>query len=163
MNIKVKPLAWWTPSAKNNYTHGAETIFGTYYVGICGGRHNAHAEFFHEGKRIEQYFGDDRGTLLGAKSDAQAHHEARILSAIDTTSCKCKTCGAEGVREFGNDDGGPDNPSWIGQTDGKDVCHSCEGVKSESDIRANERAKVLGRSGLSFAAMRRTSLGTAGL
>jgi len=81
--VKVKPLMWWSPSEANNYTHGAETIFGTYYVGIDGGRHNAWIELFHEGRRpIEQWFGEDRGYLEAAKADAQKHYETRIRSAL---------------------------------------------------------------------------------
>lgn len=84
--VKVKPLEWWSPSATNNWTHGAKTIFGTYYVGICGGRYSAGAEFFHESGDIEQFDGPNRGSLLEAQLDAQAHHNARILSQTSTRS-----------------------------------------------------------------------------
>ena len=80
--VSVKPLEWWEPKKDNNYTHGAKTIFGTYYVGICGGRHSAHAEFFHEGGDIEQFLGPDRGTVEEAKMDAVRHHQGRIMSSV---------------------------------------------------------------------------------
>jgi len=80
----IGQLAWWNPSKQNNYTHGAKTIFGTYYVGICGGRHYAWIELFHESGRIEQWEGEVRGSLFQAKMDAQRHYEARIRSAFVT-------------------------------------------------------------------------------
>lgn len=82
VSVTVNPLEWWEPRKDNNYTHGAKTIFGTYYVGICGGRHSAHAEFFHETGAIEQFLGPDRGSLEEAKDDAALHHQGRILSAV---------------------------------------------------------------------------------
>lgn len=81
-SFKVKPLEWWEPREANNYTHGAKTIFGTYYVGICGGRHSAHAEFFHESGDIEQFEGPNRGTLIEAQLDAERHHEARLRTQV---------------------------------------------------------------------------------
>ena len=80
----IGQLAWWNPSKQNNYTHGAKTIFGTYYVGICGGRHYAWIELFHESGRIEQWEGEVRGSLFQAKMDAQRHYKARIRSAFVT-------------------------------------------------------------------------------
>ncbi len=80
---QVKPLVWWEPSSENNWTNGATTIFGTYYVGICGGRHNAFIELFHESGRIEQWDGETRGRLYQAQQDAQKHYESRILSALE--------------------------------------------------------------------------------
>jgi hypothetical protein len=80
--VTVKRLEWWDPSRDNNWTHGARTFFCTYYVGICGGRHNAWTELFHEGHGIEQWDGPTRGRLEEAKEDAQADYERRILSAL---------------------------------------------------------------------------------
>lgn len=80
--VAVKPLEWWSPSERNNQTHGAKTIFGTYYVGICGGRHNAWIELFHESGDIEQWEGETRGSLIEAQMDAQRHYQTRILSAL---------------------------------------------------------------------------------
>lgn len=78
-------LEWWEPCKSNNYTHGAKTIFGTYYVGQCGGRSNAHAEFFHESGDIEQFLGPDRGSVIEAQQDARRHYAGRILSAFGIT------------------------------------------------------------------------------
>ena len=78
-------LEWWEPRKDNNYTHGAKTIFGTYYVGQCGGRSNAHAEFFHESGDIEQFLGPDRGSVIEAQQDARRHYAGRILSAFGIT------------------------------------------------------------------------------
>jgi len=86
MVAEVKPLVWWAPCKANNYTVGAETIFGTYYVGSCGGRNFAHAEFFHEEKGIEQFNGPDRGSQIEAQMDARRHHNKRIQSAITLTT-----------------------------------------------------------------------------
>lgn len=79
----VKPLQWWTPSSSNNWTHGAKTLFGTYYVGIDGGRHNAWIEIFREGEGIEQWIGPDRGDLHIAMGDARVDYTRRILSALN--------------------------------------------------------------------------------
>lgn len=78
-------LEWWEPHKSNNYTHGAKTIFGTYYVGQCGGRSNAHAEFFHESGDIEEFLGPDRGSVIEAQQDARRHYARRILSAFGIT------------------------------------------------------------------------------
>ena len=80
---RAKPLEWWTPSSENNWVHGAKTIFGTYYVHQCGGRCNAWIELFHECGEIEQWDGETRGSVESAMRDAQSHHEARILSALE--------------------------------------------------------------------------------
>lgn len=79
--VRVKPLTWWQPSKDNNYTHGAKTTFGTYYVHRCGGRCTAWLELIHEAG-IEQWEGETRGILEQAMQDAQEHYEARILAAL---------------------------------------------------------------------------------
>jgi hypothetical protein len=101
VSVTVNPLEWWQPRKDNNYTHGAKTIFGTYYVGICGGRHSAHAEFFHETGAIEQFLGPDRGALEEAKMDAIKHHQGRILSAVTLQEVSVQ----EAARVLANDVG----------------------------------------------------------
>jgi hypothetical protein len=80
--VSVKALEWWEPDHTNNYTHGAETIIGTYYVHIDGGRHMGCMETFVNDK-IEQWEGPERGSLYQAQNDAQADYERRVLSALD--------------------------------------------------------------------------------
>ncbi|MGN8022887.1 hypothetical protein ACTJJ7_19465 [Phyllobacterium sp. 22229] len=80
-NVTVKSLEWWEPDHTNNYTHGAKTIIGTYYVHIDGGRHVGCMETFVNDK-IEQWEGPERGHLYEAQSDCFSDYEARILSAL---------------------------------------------------------------------------------
>lgn len=84
-NVTVRPLEWWEPDHTNNYTHGAKTIIGTYYVHIDGGRHIGCMETFVNDK-IEQWEGPERGHLYEAQSDCLADYEARIRTAL-TVPC----------------------------------------------------------------------------
>lgn len=80
----VKGLEWWEPDHTNNYTHGAKTIIGTYYVHIDGGRHIGCMETFVNDK-IEQWDGPERGHLYQAQQDCQSDFDQRIRSALTPT------------------------------------------------------------------------------
>ena len=78
--LRVKELEWWEPSSKNNQTHGAACQFGTYYIHIDGGRHQAFLETF--AAPFEVTCGPEVGRLYEAKAAAQADYEARVLAAL---------------------------------------------------------------------------------
>lgn len=80
--VKVKPLVWDEPSSSNNWVYNAPSPFGTYYIHICGGRHQSWLES-HE-KPYEQVCHDEYvGSVEAAQSLAQADHEARIRAWIE--------------------------------------------------------------------------------
>ena len=79
--VKVKPLVWDEPSILNNWVYNAASPFGTYYIHICGGRHQSWLEA-HE-PPYEQICHDDYvGSVEAAQSLAGDNYEARILALI---------------------------------------------------------------------------------
>ncbi|MEO9648807.1 MAG: hypothetical protein ABJ360_22475 [Roseobacter sp.] len=80
--VAVKPLVWEEPTKLNNYCHIARTIIGDFYVGICGGRHQAWMESLV--KPYEVQIGAVVGRLHEAQAIADAEYSRRILSLITT-------------------------------------------------------------------------------
>ena len=66
--VKPKPLEWWEPCSANNQTIGSKTPFGTYYIHIDGGRHQAWVDNVVDGDG--SMVGDECGDMFTAQAAA---------------------------------------------------------------------------------------------
>lgn len=77
---ELKPLLWWESAKVNNYTVGAKTICGTYYIDIDGGAYTAMLEYYDDG--IQQWVGPVRDNIWAAKEDARNHYYNLIMDCF---------------------------------------------------------------------------------